>query len=80
MATCPKCGCDAQMTEHHIYPQRFYGKDRDGNRDKVILCDRCHDKLEREIPVYPKQEDSFYLETAKNFLGSAFDDAFKYGY
>ncbi|MBP6866087.1 MAG: hypothetical protein KBC12_00925 [Candidatus Pacebacteria bacterium] len=77
MATCPKCGCDAAMTEHHIYPQRFFGKDRDGNNEKVVLCQRCHGKLENQIPFSPEQPKEFYEGLARDFLGNSFDDAFK---
>jgi len=51
---CRKCGCEHDLTRHHIYPRRFeFG---DVIADKVIiLCRDCHDRLEHVIRQHEKQ-------------------------
>ena len=63
---CPKCKRPKKLTRHHVYPKRFFRKKRP---TVLYLCRKCHDKLELQIPVYPKQERVFYLKTAIEFIG-----------
>ena len=39
---CPKCKTEQKLTNHHIFPICFWGK----NGDKVLICRGCHDDLE----------------------------------
>src|SRR3990167_7620575 len=45
------------ITRHHILTRRHFGRGR-----VVLLCRRCHDKLERLIPL-SEQPQEFYWRT-----------------
>lgn len=54
---CPKCFANVKLTRHHIFPTCF--KFRHANKDMIMLiCDKCHIKLERFI--LQEEDKEFY--------------------
>jgi len=72
-SNCPKCGRkftrNARRSEHHVYPRRFFGN----TSTKLVLCRRCHDRIERLIP-FQEQPSWFYMYIADRFMEGIFDD------
>lgn len=65
---CPKCLYIRELTRHHIYPVRFFGRRNERTNPILHLCRTCHDGIERIIPhreVLTKQD---YLQIAREFL------------
>ncbi len=44
---CFKCRSKENLTEHHVIPKTH--KKDGGDIDKIILCRKCHDKMEAYI-------------------------------
>ena len=42
---CRCCLKRDKLTEHHTFPVRHFG--RSGNTEKIMLCQECHNKLEK---------------------------------
>ena len=72
MKKCAKCGTKGakgnHLTRHHILPRRWFESEL-----TVVLCRKCHDKLELLIP-FPKQDTAFYHEVLSHFLGGGQDE------
>ena len=78
-STCDKCGTDQQLTRHHLIPVYFRG--RKNNLNRIILCRKCHDKIEtiilgveafvgrREFGKRYKLHDESYYRIAESFTG-----------
>jgi hypothetical protein len=62
---CPKCKEICRGTKHHCLPKRHYRRQK--NTPILLLCRRCHDKLELMIP-FNKQPKEFYYEVINTFL------------
>lgn len=62
---CPKCKRNAWLTRHHIYPQRYYRKQR--HPAILYLCRECHNQIERIIPSQKLRKDD-YLSLCVAFL------------
>ena len=63
---CPKCLELKELTKHHIFPRRFFKKDK---RPAILhLCRSCHDKLEMRIPYKEKMYKSEYIAITQEFL------------
>ena len=61
---CPKCKRDCVLTNHHIYPVRFFG-----HRNKTIcLCRKCHNEIESKIPAKERQPKVFYQQVVRQFI------------
>lgn len=56
MGVCPKCNVDGPLTNHHIFPKRFFG----GRGPLFKICRACHDKLELYIPHNEIMPRDFY--------------------
>ena len=63
---CPKCLYLRDLTKHHIYPKRFFG--RHSNTAILLLCRSCHDLLETNIPQDDILHKEDYLQIAREFL------------
>lgn len=62
---CPTCGNRRKLTEHHIFPQRFFG---DINV-KVPICENCHQcELEQIIPKDTQLTKVEYILLFMGFL------------
>lgn len=62
---CPTCGHKKKLTQHHIFPQRFFG---DVNV-KVGLCEDCHQgELEHIIPEDTQLTKAEYILLFMGFL------------
>ena len=70
---CPKCGLVKRLTKHHIYPQRFFGKEG----PTKLLCRDCHDELELIIPDLIKLSKRRYWEIYYDFLMGVYDEEHK---
>lgn len=64
---CPKCGELKYLTRHHIFPKRFYFKQK--HPPIIHICRFCHNEIERLIPVEQKLPRGAYLRIVKEFLG-----------
>lgn len=63
---CPKCMKSGYLTEHHVFPKRFFGK---RNNDSILLlCRKCHDKIELLIPYSDKLTQEEYTEIHKAWM------------
>lgn len=65
---CPKCNEIKQLTKHHIYPKRHFGKGRKNNKT-IRICRSCHDDIERLIP-FDEQPIAFYPHIVSVFLST----------
>lgn len=65
---CPKCKEVKELTNHHIYPKRFYGNQF--SRRKLLICRTCHNTLETFIPQREKMPDKFYQSIVDLFLAT----------
>jgi hypothetical protein len=61
---CPACGMTRRRTFHHICPRRFFN----GSEDLQPLCARCHQELEKLIPVKERQTIEWYYQIVEDFL------------
>ncbi|MFA5736924.1 MAG: hypothetical protein WCX70_01315 [Candidatus Paceibacterota bacterium] len=71
---CPGCHKKRPLTRHHIFPRRHWQEIARNNRWSghppppiILLCRKCHDKIEGLIP-YEIQPYEFYWEITKEFL------------
>ena len=62
---CPKCHRITYLTNHHIYPKRFYR-----NSPIFKLCRICHDALELKIPFRKLKDKDGYIMIMVEFLKS----------
>ena len=65
---CEKCQKRKRLTNHHLYPKRFFGEIGPIKR----LCRECHDLLETFIPTSTVMPKYFYEEIYDNFLRETF--------
>lgn len=72
---CPACLYLRELTKHHIYPVRFFGRPK--NSPILHLCRSCHDEIEKEISVTEQLTKRDYLQIAREFLGGGWMRAFK---
>lgn len=63
---CPACLYLRDLTRHHIYPVRFFGRPK--NSPILHLCRDCHDKIEAIIPRDTPLTKRDYLQLAREFL------------
>jgi hypothetical protein len=63
---CPACKKMRNLTEHHLYPKRFFGKKN--NKALLLICVDCHRALEKRIPSDKKLRRDDYLHIARVFL------------
>ena len=78
MRICPACLEQKEMTKHHVYPKRHFGK----NAMIFELCRACHDKLEKyikkaEIEILSEEgqlPDFFYVELLFKFISLSFNE------
>lgn len=61
---CTKCLKRTNLTQHHELPRRFFK----GHGAVIMLCRKCHDKIESIIPTEKKLERKDYRQITKNFL------------
>ena len=61
---CPKCHRLVCLTDHHVFPKRFFGE----NNSKLKLCRECHDEIELLIPLHVKLPKEMYIQIVKSFL------------
>lgn len=66
---CPNCLYLRDLTRHHIYPVRFFGKPK--NSPILFLCRSCHDLIESRIPANEKLTKREYLQICREFIGEA---------
>lgn len=74
---CPCCLYIRELTRHHIYPVRFFGRRHEKTNPILHLCRDCHDKIEREIPKDEMLHKEDYIQLAREFLGDGWIRAFK---
>ena len=72
---CPACLYLRELTKHHIYPVRFFGRPK--NSPILHLCRSCHDEVEKMIDRDIQLRKSDYLQIAREFLGCGWQKAFK---
>ena len=72
---CPSCLYLRDLTKHHIYPVRFFGRPK--NSPILHLCRSCHDEVEKLIPVDMELRKIDYLQIAREFLGCGWQKAFQ---
>lgn len=75
LGICPKCFDLKPLTKHHIYVQRFYGK----NPSVILLCRGCHNEIEAilrsaEMDRGGKLRHWEYLQIVKVFIKEVFYD------
>jgi hypothetical protein len=58
---CPCCLNYRNLTYHHIFPKRNYG--RNGNNSTITLCKWCHESLERVISFRPSKVECVSILT-----------------
>ena len=63
---CPACKEMRYLTRHHLYPKRFFRKQK--RPATLFLCRECHSELERRIPYDRKLHKDDYLHIARVFL------------
>lgn len=63
---CPKCLYLRDLTRHHVYPARFFGRSK--NSPILHLCRSCHDALERIIPQHVQLHKDDYIQLTQEFL------------
>ena len=61
---CPKCYKFKLLTEHHVFPRRFFGEGKCG----LYICRECHDDIERVIPAHKRLTKEEYIELTKCWL------------
>jgi len=61
---CPKCHEVKDLTQHHIWPKRFFR----GGYGKLSICRNCHDEIETILPRYVKLSKEDYLWITKIWL------------
>ena len=67
IGVCPKCFKIGKLTEHHIFPKRFFGNKN--NDSKLFLCWNCHHKgIEKLLPLEVKLTKEQYIEIHKAWL------------
>ena len=64
LGRCSRCLKKAFLQNHHVFPQRFYGK----SRDTILLCDECHKIIENILPLHRKLTKDTYLEIHEAFF------------
>ena len=64
---CPKCCEVRNLTDHHVCPVRFFGKDDDENQTKLLICRDCHDLIDKLIEV-PKMKREDYFKITQQWL------------
>ena len=64
---CAKCNAQKNLTRHHILPKRHFVQAKKERPLRIILCRRCHDKLELLIP-WEKMPERFYSDIVMDFL------------
>ena len=67
IGVCPHCLRIRGLTKHHIFPKRFFGNGN-GNRSSLLLCEECHDFIEKIIPHSIKLTKRQYIELHRFFL------------
>jgi len=61
---CPACGNNRRLTNHHVYPKRFFP-----NQFLMIkLCNQCHRELEELIPNRRKLIIREYRQLTEEFI------------
>ena len=63
---CPKCHTMQPLTEHHVFPKRFYGNSN--NDSKLKLCAECHKDIKRVLPKLRKLIKSEYILITRAWL------------
>lgn len=63
---CPKCLLIKTLTEHHVYPKRFFGKKN--NKSKLLLCEECHREIEKILPEHFKLTKLDYQNIHRSWL------------
>ncbi len=58
LTACQKCGHEHSLGRHHPYPQRWFGH-------TIVLCDKCHVGIEREIQRQEQTEGKEQKELPK---------------
>lgn len=66
VAVCPKCGVYTKLQKHHIAPRFLFG--RQHNHEVILLCEKCHKKLDRIVCVKRKLKKSDYLRITLKWL------------
>jgi len=61
---CAKCGCNNDLTIHHIFPRCWFK----GYGLKIVLCRSCHDRIEALIPKFQKFSKKWYIEQNNHWL------------
>jgi len=61
---CVKCHSRRTLTKHHILPRRHYY----GEGDIILICRKCHDKLERAIVKAERLTREEYRRILRKFL------------
>lgn len=61
---CPKCHCLKPLTEHHVFPRRFFHR----NNSKLRICRDCHDEIELLLPYKKKLSKGEYINVTKSWL------------
>ncbi len=72
---CPSCLYLRDLTKHHIYPVRFFGRPK--NSPIMWLCRSCHDEIEKIIPQHELLHKRDYLQLSREFLGQGWQKAFQ---
>ena len=64
---CLKCDGATILTNHHVYPKRFF---RGEKNLKIRVCRKCHDEIDGLLPRNEKLSKAEYLEITMNWLSS----------
>lgn len=62
---CPKCHTIQLLTRHHVFPRRYYPKH---NESVLMLCEKCHQEIERILPYNRKLHKDEYLTITSAWL------------
>jgi hypothetical protein len=64
---CTRCLEYAPLERHHMFPQRFFGNGSK-NRSIILLCTKCHKKIEAILPQNAKLSKEEYIRIHQEFL------------
>ncbi|MFM2414515.1 MAG: hypothetical protein RI911_208 [Candidatus Parcubacteria bacterium] len=67
---CARCGSAHNLSWHHIYPQRFFKRNRIYMQARISLCRGCHDSIETTIPQKRPLQPQEYVRIATTFVRS----------
>jgi len=66
---CCRCHQYQEIGRHHVLPVRFWGKGSRAYRPITVpLCEACHQKLEKRIPLERRLHRRKYFEIILDFL------------